>query len=325
MAFDVSGLTTYVEEQKGELMAANVLGAKMLSHVQVIPGVKGETKLPLVANTIFLQSDACGFNASGTSTFSQRSIVPGKVRLNMEWCPKDLETKYFAAKMKAGANGEEVDPSDVFKIILDDIASQISYINDVAIWQGDTSTGTGNNQYWNGFIDTIGGAGIDANATSGIYDGTAVTSVTDASQAQEVAYRMYSALGQNGLTDNGDAVCFVGYDSYTAMVNSLVQGASTFGPINSFGGSPEADANMEGFVFPGTGLKFIPVAGLTGTDKVYGGRKSNFFVGVDAEDDPMGENLKLWYSEDNGTIRMRVAYKMGTQVAYPGEVAHIII
>lgn len=324
MAFDVSALTNYVEENRFDLMTATVLGAKMMKHVEVLPGVKGPHKLPQVANTVFFQTDSCGFNASGDTTFSQRTLTPGKIKVNMEWCPKDLETKYFSTMMKAGAHSETVDPDDVFKIILENVAAKIASAVDVAIWQGNTSTGTGNNQYWDGYIANINGGGIDANATSGIYDGSALTSVTDASQALELGYRMYSALGQNGLTDYDDACVFYGYDSHVAMVNALIAGGSTFGAsLNSgLNGDPNADTG-EGLIFQGTNLRFIPVNGLTGTSDVYGGRKSNFFVGVDGEGD--FENFEVWYSKDDRKVKLAVEFKVGTQVAFPTEIAHVIL
>ena len=323
MAFDVSALTTYVEENSVELMTATVLGARTMKHAEIIPNVKGTHKLPLVTNTVFFQSDSCGFNASGDSTFSQRSLVPGAMKLNVEWCPKDLESKYFSKVMKAGSHKESVDPEDVFRVILDDYMALVSRELEIALWQGNTSSGTGNNQFFNGFIAAVNGGGIDANATSGIYDGSALTSVTDASSAHEIAYRMYSALAQNGLSGYDDSSVFVGYDTYAAIVNALTAGGSTFGPINN---GPNGDVNpdlSEGLVYPANGLRIIPVHGLTGTSDVYGGRESNFFIGVDGEGD--FENLEIWYSQDDRKVKMAMEFKCATQVAFPSQVAHIIL
>ncbi len=323
MAFDVSALTNYVEENSVELMTATVLGARTMKHAEIIPNVKGTHKLPLVTNTVFFQSDSCGFDASGDSTFSQRSLVPGSMKLNVEWCPKDLESKYFAKVMKAGAHKESVDPEDVFRVILDDYMALVARELEIALWQGNTSTGTGNNQFFNGFIAAVNGGGIDANATSGIYDGSALTSVTDASSGAEIAYRMYSALAQNGLSGYDDSTVFVGYDTYAAIVNSLTAGGSTFGPIND---GPNGDVNpdiSEGLIYPANGLRIVPVHGLTGTSDVYGGRESNFFIGVDGEGD--FENLEIWYSQDDRKVKMAMEFKCATQVAFPSQVAHIIL
>lgn len=322
MAFDVSALTTYVEENSVGLMTSTVLGARTLNHVEIIPNVKGTHKLPNVSNTVFFQTDSCGFNASGDSTFAQRSLVPGKMKLNVEWCPKDLETKYFAAQMRAGAHKEAVDPESIFSVIIADYMAEVSSAIEIALWQGNSSSGTGNNQFFNGFIANINAGGINANATS-IYDASALTTVTAAASAPEIAYRMYEALATNGLSGHADSVVFMGYDTYAAVVNGLTAGGSTFGPINN---GPNGNVNpdmSEGLTFPGNGLRMVPVNGLTGTSDIYGGRESNFFVGVDGEND--FESMEIWYSQDDRKVRLAMEFKIGTQVGIVGDIAHIIL
>tara|TARA_R110000751_G_scaffold82539_2_gene166091 strand:+ start:2103 stop:3077 length:975 start_codon:yes stop_codon:yes gene_type:complete len=324
MAFDVSALTTYVEENSVDLMTSTVLGARTMNYVEVVPNVKGDHKLPAVTNSVFFQTDSCGFDASGASTFSQRTLSPGKMKLNVEWCPKDLETKYFAAQMKAGSHKETVEPEDVFQIILADYMALVSREIEIAMWQGNASSGTGNNQFFNGFIAAIAAGGIDANATT-IYDASALTSVTAAASAPEVAYRMYEAMAKNGLSGYDDSVVFVGYDTFAAVVNGLTAGGSTFGPINN---GPNGNVNpdiSEGLTFPGNGLRMVPVHGLTGTSDVYGGRQSNFFVGVDGEQGGDFESMEIWYSKDERKVRMAMEFKCATQVGVVGDVAHIIL
>jgi len=321
MAFDVSGLVTYIEEQKAELQTATVLGAKTMGLVTVVDGVKGTHKLPTVANTVYFQSDSCGFNASGDTTFSQRSLVPGAMKVDMEWCPKDLESKYLSAQMRAGARYDSVEPNAVFQVILDDVIAQINREADIALWQGNTSTGTGNNQYFDGFIAAMSGNGIDANSTS-IYDASALTAI-NATTANEMALRIYTALAENGLTDQGDNACFVGYDTYAALQASLILGGSTYGAaINNGAGNPDPEGSA-GLIFPGTTIPFIPVVGLNGTNDVYAGRRSNFFVGVDGASDM--DNFDVWYSKDQKKVRFTTEFKLAAQIAIPAEVAKIVL
>lgn len=320
-AFDVSALTDYVEENSIDLQVATVNSAKTIQNVTVVEGVKANHKLPLLANSVFFQSDDCAFDPTGSTVFTQRTLSPGKVKINDEWCPKDLETKFFSQAMSRGSHKEAVEPEAVFGAIVSDYLAIIANQIDIAIWQGNTSTGTGNNAFWDGFIATIGNDYLDANSTS-IYDASALSAI-NASTATEVALRIYTALAENGLTQHSDTVCFLGYDAYAAMQASLILGGSTFGSlINNGGGNPDSNA-MEGLVFPGTNIKYIPVDGLTGTDKVYAGRKSNFFVGVDALNDV--DNFEVWYSKDDRKVKVAMEFKIATQVAYPGEIAAIVL
>jgi len=319
MAFDVSGLTTYIEENKAELTTATVLGAKMMKLVTVMPNVKGTHKLPQLSNTIFLQEGSgCGFDASGTTAITQRSLVPGKVKVDMEWCPDDLETIYLSSQIRAGATYDAVEPADVWRIIVDNVNEQINAAVDQSIWKGDTTTGTGNNQYFNGFIDTIGAGFTDANT-----GGTPLTTLYTEAAAGELVERIYRTASAAGLSDTPGTL-FVGYDTYAWIYQGLVNGGSTNGvQINSgANGDPDADMSV-GLTFPGYNMKIIPVQGLNGEEKAYFGKDSNMFIGVDAEAD--FNNMNSWYSQDQKKVRLQVKFKVATQVAFPAEIVAISI
>ena len=320
MAFVVTGLVDYIEENAFPLMAETITSGKMMKLVEVMPNVKVPSKLPLLAQTVIFQADGCSFDATGTTTFTQRTLTPGKVKLNMEWCPKDLETKFFAAKMKAGAHSEEVQPAEVWAKVMENILGLIGEEVDKNIWQGNINTpSTNNGAFWDGFIATIGSGYIDANL-----GGTPLSTAFTAANAIEAAFRLYNSLATNGLTQHQDLVAFVGYDTYAVMVQALVVGGSTYGTVINAGvkGGTDTDS-MEGLVFNGINLKFIPVNGLTGTQKVYAGRASNFFIGVDAESD--FDSLEVWYSKDDRKVKAAMEFKLGTQVAFPNEIAAIIL
>jgi hypothetical protein len=69
-------------------------------------------------------------------------------------------------------------------------------------------------------------------------------------------------------------------------------------------------------------LKVIPVVGLNATNKLYAGRLSNFFIGVDAEGD--FNSLETWYSQDDRVVKLAMEFKVGVQVAFPAEIITII-
>ena len=315
----LSGLTTYVEENNFPLTRAAVLGSKMMGLATVVPGVKGSQKLPQLSQTIVFQADDCAFNASGGTTISQRTMTPGKIKINDAWCPKDLEPYYMVQNMKLGSHQESVEPEDVWRAIMDDHIEKVALANDVAIWQGDTTTGTGNNSFFNGFIDTIGSGGTDANT-----GGTPLTTLLNEASAKESVERIYRTASANGLSDGEGGIMFVGYDHYAWIYQSLVNGGSTNGmQINSgANGSPDADMSV-GLTFPGYNMRIVPVAGLNGEEKTYYGKASNMFIGVDAEND--FEAFEVWYSKDNREVRLALEFKLATQVAFPAEIVNIII
>jgi hypothetical protein len=215
---------------------------------------------------------------------------------------------------------ESVEPAEVFAKMTENLLAQVGSEIDKYIWQGSVSAPSANNgAFWDGFITTIGSGYINANL-----GGTPLTTAFTATNAQEMAFRLYNSLATAGLTSKDDLIGFVGYDTYAVLVQALVVGGSTYGTVLNAGvkGSVDTDA-AEGLIFNGINLKFIPVQGLTGTKKVYAGSASQFFIGVDAESD--FSSLEVWYSKDDRKVKAALEMKVGTQVAFPAEIAAIVL
>ena len=95
MAVNLSALTAYVDEQKIGLIRKSALGAKTLDYVNIQTGVVGPTAINLLnTDIVFGDGSSCGWNEAGTSTVSQRKIVPALLKVNMSFCDKAM-AKYF--------------------------------------------------------------------------------------------------------------------------------------------------------------------------------------------------------------------------------------
>lgn len=334
MGFSLSGLTAYTEENQFKLFTAALFGSKMLQNATVVPNIKGPSKLPILAQDIQFQADSCSFNATGATTITQRTLTPGKVMINLDWCPKDLEAYYFRQAIAAGSHKEDIKPIE--ETLMPFIMAKVAQEVDIAAWKGRITAagggvgstvpmGFGNNGFWDGIRfqiqDSIGG-GTYANANSATY-GTALTALNQTTMIEAI-FRIYSALTSVAVEPDGDTVVFMGVDKYAALVWALTAGGSTFGAALNAGVNGDATiATGNGLTFPGTGLKCLPVAGLNSVNAIYGIRKQNLFIGVDAESD--FSTLEVWYSKDQRKVRLAMEFKMGTQVALPGEVAAIVL
>jgi hypothetical protein len=255
--------------------------------------------------------------ASGSTVFTQRTLTPGKVKINDSWCPKDLEPKYLSAEMAAGAHHESVTPDYVWQAIMNEYTKQIARDIDIAIWKGEDGIGAGNNGHWDGFVTLLSSGTTDADS------GNTITDLGDPTQAIAAQKLVYLAAATAGLTEFDDFRVFVGYDDYAALVSGLMAAGLTYGTyLNGFGGANVDPNSSDGLSFPGTGLRVIPVVGLNGTNKLYAGRLSNFFIGVDAEGD--FNSLETWYSQDDRVVKLAMEFKVGVQVAFPAEIITII-
>jgi hypothetical protein len=83
MAFTVTSLPNYVEQNRSALITAAVLAAKSARLFTPMPDVKGPTTLNLLDVAVNFQSgEACGFTPSGDDVLSQRTLTPGIIKVN---------------------------------------------------------------------------------------------------------------------------------------------------------------------------------------------------------------------------------------------------
>src|SRR6478736_2871205 len=95
MSLSVSALTNYTEEQKQPLITKALFGAKTISLMTPMTGVKSsETINILDTDAVFQAGGTCGFSASGTTAITQRTVTVGKIKVQEALCPKTLESKY---------------------------------------------------------------------------------------------------------------------------------------------------------------------------------------------------------------------------------------
>ena len=57
---------------------------------------------------------------------------------------------------------------------------------------------------------------------------------------------------------------------------------------------------------------------LAGTDYIFAGVSKDWFYGCDMEG--ANEEIKVWFSNDQDVVRMKVLFNAGVQVAFPNEV-----
>jgi hypothetical protein len=308
MAFNVTGLTNYTNEQSTELVVKSLFGGKTAALLQaagqVQVGVKSAEALNILDSDVYFQADGCGYTASGNTTFSQRTITVGKIKVEETLCPKTLEAKWMQTQIAAGS--PEAVPFE--EQIGNEKSSKIAKLLEVAMWQGDTATSNTNpnTNKFDGFVKIIGDAtAVDGNTSSA----TAITSAN----IDDLVDDMYAATPAD-IADADDLVLFVGIDTfkkYTAALrnNNLFHYA--------------ADSEGMEIMIPATNVKMVGVGGLNGTDKMYLGRLNNFFVGTDLANEE--EEYKFWYSQDNDEVRFRATCKYGVQVGFPDQIVEFIL
>lgn len=305
MAFNVSALANYTNEQSTELVLKSLFGGKTAAILQaagqVQVGVKSAEALNILTSDVYFQADGCGYTASGNTTFTQRNITVGKIKVEETLCPKTLEAKWMQTQIAPGS------PTEVpFEVqIGTDKSNNIAKLLEVSMWQGDTATSNTNpnTNRFDGFVKII-----DAASASTVAGNTSsATSITIAN-VDDLIDNIYAAIPAD-IADADDLVLWVGIDTFKKYTTALRNN-------NLFHYAADS-AGME-MVIPATNIKMIGVGGLNGTNRMFLGRLSNFFVGTDLANEE--EEYKFWYSQDNDEVRFRATMKYGVQIAFPDQI-----
>ena len=309
MAFSVGSLANYTNEQSTDLLVKALFGSKtatlLQSSNQVQVGVKSASALNILASTVFFQADGCGYLSSGTTTFTQRTITVGAVKVEETLCPKTLEAKWMQTQIMPGS--PTMIPFE--EQIGNEKAAVIAQTLETAMWTGDTGSGNPNLSRFDGFNKLIAAASpVLGNATP-----TTFTTVTNAN-IDDILDQIYANVPA-AVAAKDDLVCFLGVDNFKLMLINLKN-------ANLFHYVADAAQTME-MIYPGTNMKLIAVGGLNGTNKLVAGSLSNFFMGTDLIDE--NEEVKMWYSIDNDEVRVRFTFKAGVQVAFPGEIVYFTL
>ena len=316
MAFDVSTLAAYTEQNEALLVTDSVLGAKTAALIKsagnVMVGVKSAETINIMdTDAIFQAGGSCGFTASGSTTFTQRTVTVGKIKVNESLCPKDLEAKYLQKALPTGSMYDSIPFEQEFA---DKKAKTIASQLETALWQGDTTSGNTNLSKFDGLVKLIGAASGVVAANASTYISGAPLSTITAGNVISIFDGVYQAIPAQVVAAD-DMAIFCGQDVFRTYTVALKN-------ANQFHYSIDVKADSE-FVLPGTPIKVIALQGLNGTNKVYAMRISNLFLGTDLLNEE--EKFEIFYAKEADQVRFVSEFKMGVNVAFPDEIVKFIL
>jgi hypothetical protein len=310
MAFNVTGLTNYTNEQSTELVIKSLFGSKTAAVLQaagqVQVGVKSAEALNILSSDVFFQADGCGYTASGNTTFSQRVITVGAIKVEETLCPKTLEAKWMQTQIAPGS--PESVPFE--EQIGNEKASRIAKLLEVSMWQGDTATSNTNpnTNRFDGFNKII-----DAASASTVAGNTSSATAITVANIEGLVDDMYNVIPAD-IAEAEDLVLFVGIDTFKKYTTAL-RNSNLF--------HYAADSEGMEILIPATNVRMIAVGGLSGTNRMFLARLSNMFVGTDLANEE--EEYRFWYSQDNDEVRFRATMKYGVQIAFPDQLVQFTL
>jgi hypothetical protein len=302
MAYNFGNLSAYTDQERLPLITKAVFSAKSASLFTKQVGIKFAAALNLMDTDAVLQGgDTCGYTSSGTTTFSQRVITVGRMKVMETLCPRALEQYWMQTQLTAGSMYDGVPFEQAFA---EQKALRIAEALETAIWQG--------NAYFSGvnqLLNAASGSTISGN-TGAVSASVGIT----ASNVIGIFDAIYNQIPQAILTKQ-DLVIFCGWNNYRTLVQAFKQGTTTGGLAVLYNQVDLASLANGEFVYPGTNVRVIAVPGLTNTNRIVCTYLGNLFYGSDLLSDE--EQFSIFYARENDEVRSIAAFKCGVQIAYP--------
>ena len=295
----VTGLTSYVEEQRYPLMRKAFLGGDSIRKMNKQLGIKGSAKLNLMdVSASFADGEVCGFSGGPQTEFSQRQIDTAPIKSEQEWCWKKVWGKYLESEYRVQA-GEQGMPFE--EEITNDLVDSIATKLETAVWQGDTTSANADLNQFDGLLKIMAAASAD----------TQNVDIASGTSAYDAVVSIFMAIPEVVLRKKNVEI-LLSPEMYRAYAMDLV--AKNLYHYNPGNGA----ATDEGFLMPGTNVRVVKVDGLAGTKKIIAASWDNLVYGCDL----LGgeEEFRLWYNNDEETFRFRALWNSGVQVAFPDEI-----
>ena len=294
-----------------------LIGGRTASLLTPQLGVKGKTKINLMDVDVVMQDGSgCAWNASGNIDLTQREIDAKQVKINLEFCPKELNAYYWRTQMAAGTHQESLPFEEQFaNYLVEKVQNEIEKV----IWNGDFAGGSGNLAMFDGLI--IPSASFtDCNVGTGSFPTPLATAIT-ISNVLEAIERIYVETPSAAVA-KGDFKIFLGTDKFRVLAAALMNGnglTSAGGQLNNYTSSFDPLR----LIFPGTNIEIVGVGGLEASDDIVGFSVANAFLGMDLSED--SSKIESWYSQDDRKFRVAMEFTMGTQFAYPDQVGIVSV
>lgn len=310
---NVSDITGYVDQHRLPLLSKTLLGSVSPRYFNIMTGVKGQTALNLLGTDVnFTCGSTCGFHPSETTSFTQKLMCVVPLNVHTVFCDKNLLDTWANYEVKVAAGIKNLPFEEEWT---NSIVNSVQHEIENFIWKGVSAT------KFNCENDT---PTDEACTCEGIFAELLAGAPSYQTQKNDTPYQRFIGTF-NTLPDDvksaNDLIAFVGTGIYYKLIQSIME-TSHF--------HIDGDDLLNGFVFPGTGVRVVPTHALnsitdSGSSTVFNdiiviGRASNFYYGTDMRGDE--EKFDLWYSKDNREFRLAIEFTLGATVAYVDEVAY---
>jgi len=283
MAFDLTALTAYTDENSLDLIAKAVLTTDLMGEIDLRSGLSaGTVAINLMDGDLNVADLACGWNPSGDVDFSQVDITIRDKQVKMALCPEDLRQYWMSQRMSPSAHLENV-PFE--EIIAGYYVERVKKYNEGYLINGD------------GTAD-----GIKAQVTSA--NGATLSAAPAAwvvNNAVEQALNIFDAIDES-VKDREDLIMIVSPANFNTLRRALV--------AQNYYHYDQGDGRT--LELPGANIKVVKTSGLVGSDYVCAGPAEFIVAGTGLEDDM--SQMTFFFDQGEDTVKFIAKWRLGVAV-----------
>lgn len=284
---NTSGLTNYVSANRDILASQLITMSPSTKWLNIQNGITTDTAIHGILTDVEIQDGkACGFNAAGTQTITERKLVPAFLKVNNQYCAKDFygTYKHYETKVALGKS-----PLPLEEALINDVIKAVANENERLIWSGKKSSG-----------DLVDGFTTVIAADSSIPAGNKVTS-TETSVLKRVQ-EMYTKISDKRVSAVMSAAM------YRQLITDIIN-ANYF--VYQEGGETEEMV----LTLPGTNFKVYGIDGIADTDtNIYGVILDQMYVGMDNADD--ASMVDFFWSNDDRVYKLDIEWVLAVNYMF---------
>ena len=283
-----SRLKTYLETNGVEVLTKALFNSESAKYFNIQTGVTAEQPIIRLDSTITLaDASTCGFEATGSDTFTNRLLSPKFLKVNKEFCPKTLLKTWAHSEVKMNALGQEM-PFE--ELLISNNINELAKVNERLIWEGDTTSGSGNMLLMDGII------------TIAKKDENTVKQSKGTDTIWQRVQKLWLALPAE-IADK--TTIFMSIANYKQLIVELMN-ANMFHVFEEYQGTYE-------MTLPGANVKIKGVSGIT-QDVILATPEDNLYLGVDGESDD--EIVDLYFDKSSRNFKFVVEYAYCVNYAF---------
>mgnify|MGYP003435921210 FL=1 len=283
-----SRLKNYLESNGVEVLTKALFNSESAKYFNIQTGCTSEQPIIKLDSTITLaDASTCGFTATGSDTFTNRLLSPKFLKVNKEFCPKTLLKTWAHSEVRMNALGQEM-PFE--ELLISNNINELAKVNERLIWEGDTTSGSGNMLLMDGII-TIAKA-----------DENVVKQSKGSDTIWKRVQKLWLALDP-AVADK--TTIFMSIANYKQLIVELMN-ANNFHVFEEYQGTYE-------MTLPGANVKIKGVSGIT-QDVILATPEDNLYLGVDGESD--SEVCDFYFDKSDRTFKFCIEYAYCTNYAF---------